>query len=639
MTPTRARRSLGFTIKQVVFGLIGATAVVFAGGVEALRRIDDHYAQVADRLERFHHDAGAMMTAMLNQEVGMRAYLATGDRPFLDPLLLGERQEQALLASLRSGGEAITDPALPVAVERVSTLIARWHHEVADPQLRDRRAGALEDLPGKLQIGKQVFDAFRVEHGRMMAAIEVRASDAREARDALVSRVVAAMLGLAALVWGLAAIVTLRVVGGIVRPLVELVRRAERSEGFVAPAESEAIHEVHALGTALHQLDAQIERREAELARAHDDALALTRFGEFVQQLSHEDEMHKALERVCRSLVAPSEVSILVRNASKNRLAIARSTAPAPSRRRLPILDDPMKCRAVRTMREVRENSDSPTACDCVLGVPVQGSMLCLPLLAAGELIGVVNLQSARPDYFDDLRMRTLHSYLGFAGGAVGALHLLAATRELALRDPLTGAHNRAFLSEYLPKTIAVAKRHRAQVAVLMADLDHFKRINDEHGHPVGDQAIVAFARCALQQIRASDVLVRYGGEEFAIVLSDVTTDSARSTAERIRIAVEGLRLIANAIDHGQIVQVSIGVALFPDHGDDPQGLIAVADAALYAAKQRGRNQVVVADVVPGRASDVGDRVNGSGAIAVRGSSDDMGEVPSLPRPRRRVLD
>jgi diguanylate cyclase (GGDEF)-like protein len=248
--------------------------------------------------------------------------------------------------------------------------------------------------------------------------------------------------------------------------------------------------------------------------------------------------------------------------------------------------------------------------------------MLCVPMMAAGELVGVVNLHAGQPDYYDDGRTRALHGYIGFAGGALASLQLLAATRERALRDSLTGAHNRAFLSEYLPKTIAGAKRHQSQLAVLMTDLDHFKRINDEYGHPVGDQAIVAFARCVQQQIRASDVLVRYGGEEFAIVLVDVTLDSARSTADRIRRAVEAVRLSANGLDLGPIIRVSIGIAMSPDHGEELAPLVAMADQALYTAKQLGRNRVVVADIGP-REPAPAEQAVGSGVIAVPpGASD-----------------
>ena len=611
MTAPAPRRSLGFAIKVVVFGLIGATAVVFAAGIISLRLVTAHYAQVAARMHDFQYEANGLLTSMLNQEVGLRAYIATGETPFLEPLDLGERQEKAHEIALRDGADTIADPTLSPALDRVLAVIDRWHREITSPQIHDRGDGPLADLSRRMQAGKVVFDTLRTDHAHLVDAIEAAAAVHEATRARLVTSVVIGMIVLAIAIWALAAIVTLRVVQRITRPLLELAQHAELSDGFTAPSPRESIHEVFALATALHRLDTEVRGREAELGLAHDDALALARFGEFVQQLQHEDELHKGLARVCKALAGPSQINILVRNASKNRLAIAHSTAQHEPRLRLPILAEPMKCRAVRTMRDVRANSDAPTVCDCALGVPARGSMLCVPMLAAGELVGVLNLQSDRGDDFDEQRARVLHGYIGFASGALSSLQLLAATRERALRDSLTGAHNRAFLSEYLPKTIATAKRHRSQVAVLMADLDHFKRINDEYGHPIGDQAIIAFARCVQDQIRATDVLVRYGGEEFAIVLADVTLDGAAATAERIRSAVEAVRLSANGVEIGSIVRVSIGVAMFPEHGEELQRLVGVADAALYTAKQQGRNRVVMADasdVSTAVALDAGDR-------------------------------
>ncbi|HEX3763543.1 MAG TPA: diguanylate cyclase [Kofleriaceae bacterium] len=592
LTPPR-RRSLGFTIKRVVFGLIVATAIVSATGIEALRRVNAHFTAYAERSHALEREAVGLLTAMLNQEAGLRGYLATGERAFLEPLELGEDQEHEHLRALQIAADTHVYGGL---VPALAHAITRWHRDIAEPQIRDRATGPIVDLAGKLRAGKQVFDELRGAHAHLLAAIETGAAAARAAQASDIEWIHVALVALTTLIAVLGVLATSYVVRRITRPLVELVRRAEHSDGFPPPSERDAIHEVHALATSLHRLDVAVRRREDELAHAHDEALALARFGEFAQQASTVDELHGGLERVCRSLVAPSKLTILVRNASRNRLDIAHSTAPLDPAPRHPILTEPMRCRAVRTMREVRANSDSPTACSCTLGVPERGSMLCVPMLAAGELIGVVNLQSDARDHFDAARARALHGYIGFAGGTISSLQLIAATRERALRDSLTGAHNRAFLAEYLPKTLATATRRGSQVAVLMADLDHFKRINDEHGHPVGDQAIQAFARCVQQQIRASDALVRYGGEEFAILLSEVTHDGAIATAERIRQAIAGLRLVANNVDLGPILRVSVGAALFPDHGRDLQTLVAVADAALYRAKQQGRNRVVVAE-------------------------------------------
>jgi diguanylate cyclase (GGDEF)-like protein len=187
---------------------------------------------------------------------------------------------------------------------------------------------------------------------------------------------------------------------------------------------------------------------------------------------------------------------------------------------------------------------------------------------------------------------------------ALGALVLTAglADRMLALRrerdrtrleverDALTGADNRHGLTRRLRYVFDQARAEARPLALLFLDLDRFKRVNDEHGHALGDQALRAVVAHAREELRGADVLGRYGGEEFVAVLPGATLAQARAVAERIRANVE--RGCA-AID-GRVVRltVSIGVveARWPD--DTPERLLARADAAMYAAKRAGRNRV-----------------------------------------------
>jgi diguanylate cyclase (GGDEF)-like protein len=149
--------------------------------------------------------------------------------------------------------------------------------------------------------------------------------------------------------------------------------------------------------------------------------------------------------------------------------------------------------------------------------------------------------------------------------------------------------------SRRLDKQLALARRRKVSLATLVLDLDHFKRLNDTHGHLVGDRALAAFAACLHGQVRNGDAVVRYGGEEFVVVLVDTPLAAAAQVAERIRAAVEAIVVASPGQIHGQILRASVGVAAYPDHGDDPAGLLAAADRAVYAAKREGRNRVVVA--------------------------------------------
>lgn len=164
------------------------------------------------------------------------------------------------------------------------------------------------------------------------------------------------------------------------------------------------------------------------------------------------------------------------------------------------------------------------------------------------------------------------------------------------ITDPLTNLFNRRFLQEYLPREVAKAKRVAGSFAVLMIDLDFFKRINDIFGHEAGDIVLKNVAILLKNSIRESDVACRYGGEEFVLVLSEVSTDGAGKKAEGIRKAVMDLALAIRQKSLGR-VSTSIGVAVYPDHGVDMDSLLRAADEALYEAKENGRNCVVMSEV------------------------------------------
>lgn len=172
------------------------------------------------------------------------------------------------------------------------------------------------------------------------------------------------------------------------------------------------------------------------------------------------------------------------------------------------------------------------------------------------------------------------------------------ALQQLAIRDPLTGAYNRREMERQLAEELARSARYRRPLSVLMLDVDHFKAVNDTHGHQVGDEVLRSLASRLRQAVRRADVVARYGGEEFLVILPETTLPQALGLAERIRFDVAQHTM---ALIHGEALRitVSIGVAAFPDHGADADSLCRSADAALYAAKQSGRNRVEAARAEP----------------------------------------
>lgn len=162
---------------------------------------------------------------------------------------------------------------------------------------------------------------------------------------------------------------------------------------------------------------------------------------------------------------------------------------------------------------------------------------------------------------------------------------------ELSVRDGLTGLYNRRELEKRLHEEVQRARRYRRPLSVIMLDIDHFKNVNDRHGHQAGDEVLITVADLIQLNVRPVDMVCRYGGEELAVILPETDEQGTHMVAERIRGTVEDS---ITATPQGDMVHVtvSIGFATFPRHGDTAAGLIHAADQALYAAKQEGRNLV-----------------------------------------------
>ncbi len=170
--------------------------------------------------------------------------------------------------------------------------------------------------------------------------------------------------------------------------------------------------------------------------------------------------------------------------------------------------------------------------------------------------------------------------------------------RNLSVRDPLTGLFNRRYMQETLAQEQHRATRNKTQLAVIMIDIDHFKQFNDKFGHDGGDAVLRALGGFLKNHVRRSDIVCRFGGEEFALILSPSTTEGALSRAEKIRAAIGRLKVHHANQDLGAIT-LSFGVAIFPDNAGDSASLIKAADVALYQAKHQGRNRVVASQELP----------------------------------------
>ena len=218
----------------------------------------------------------------------------------------------------------------------------------------------------------------------------------------------------------------------------------------------------------------------------------------------------------------------------------------------------------------------------------------CLPMMAQGEILGVLHLRTDLPGPLDASR-RKLASALGEQVAlSLANIRLKETLHRQAIHDPLTGLYNRRYLEDTLERELRRAVRKGSPVGILMLDLDHFKEYNDTHGHAAGDALLRAFGAHVLGNIRGEDFACRYGGEEFAIILPDVGLEKAVQRAEEIRQEARAIRVESGGL-RLEAATVSIGVATLPTHGTTPEAVLRAADAALYVAKAEGRDRVKAA--------------------------------------------
>ncbi len=235
-----------------------------------------------------------------------------------------------------------------------------------------------------------------------------------------------------------------------------------------------------------------------------------------------------------------------------------------------------------------------------------------LPLKRGNEIIGIQLLVSTNVNQFNDINSLALLTRLS-AMVSISIENCINRQRilEQGYQDGLTNAYNRRYLNDRLKHEVARCLRKKTDLVCLFIDIDFFKKINDNYGHPVGDAVLIKLVALMKEQVRAGDIVARYGGEEFTIILPDTSIPLAHEIAERIRLKVENQTLIIN--DETINITISIGIASLnqvrtetKSHDSDAlpiteqyldKLLIGKADEALYQAKQAGRNQVVIKEM------------------------------------------
>ncbi|HEX5301052.1 MAG TPA: GGDEF domain-containing protein [Streptosporangiaceae bacterium] len=338
-----------------------------------------------------------------------------------------------------------------------------------------------------------------------------------------------------------------------------------------------------------------IRHIRASLEPSQDQA----EFADTLQIAGDEDEAHGLLQRHLERTLPATSAVVLNRNDSAGRL---EAVTPLPAGSPLPATlrgAEPRSCLAVRSGRAHRENDGRGALLSCPVCAPVPGTSCCVPLTVGGEVIGSVLL--SRPEPYSEAEEQRIRESVGQAAPVLANLRNLAVAEIRAATDGLTGLSSKRAVTDALKRTFAQAATTQAPLSLLLLDLDHFKQVNDQRGHQVGDQVLANVGATLRNVLRARDFAGRNGGEEFAVLLPDTSITEALEIAERIRVAVAEISLPGSDVS----VTASVGVAVFPDHASTPDRLERLADAALYLAKRQGRNRVELADPAPAPAVPV----------------------------------
>jgi diguanylate cyclase (GGDEF)-like protein len=357
-------------------------------------------------------------------------------------------------------------------------------------------------------------------------------------------------------------------------------------------------------------LESRERRIKEALQRTHrqlKSALADLEKSSLVSEMAHVlhsamgvDELYEIVERFAPRLFPGHPGALFVVDRSGNMIEVMAAWGNKATRKSIFSPDD---CWALRQRRPyLVSRPDSELICRHAVRNGHQGQ-ICVPMMAQSQMLGFLHLQSAirqaSGEVFTPSELRLVHSVAEEIALPLASVRLRDVLRHWAFRDSLTELYNRRFFQESLDLELLRAARKRRPVALVMLDVDRFKQVNDANGHGAGDALLQAVSRLLQSKVRKSDVLCRFGGDEFSIVMPETSMEDAARRANEWRSAIKLLKITWQ----GNVFQgltVSMGIASYPDCITS-EALLQEADAALYAAKASGRDQVKTCRLVPQR--------------------------------------
>lgn len=383
---------------------------------------------------------------------------------------------------------------------------------------------------------------------------------------------------------------------GVINPLVTLVKLLENFSKLLSNIRSQNVNdnEQHAI---LHSAIANRPDEIGDVAHATMDLMNHMRsISEFRKKIEDDLSTDDVYFRLATIFSEELHIrSFVIYEVDKHQSMAPVYIQPQDLIEYLPDLTISSICRAKRTGAMVSSLSDSEICRVCLFSDCL--NHICIPMLAGGQVMGVVQLIapiSLHRSSTDNLNqtLEVAKNYIEEALPVIQAKRFARELEEMATKDQLTGLYNRRYLEISLQQIVAGIKRRGTRLGILMCDMDFFKQVNDSHGHDAGDIVLTKLSAILLESVRDADLVIRFGGEEFLILLLDIDEGQTFKIGEKIRAAVEGFtfQLPGNDIQK----TLSIGTAEFPCAGTNGiWEVIKQADIALYKAKDSGRNQVV----------------------------------------------
>ncbi len=327
--------------------------------------------------------------------------------------------------------------------------------------------------------------------------------------------------------------------------------------------------------------------------RAHTIAL-LHELSELLHASETLDEAAAVVANIAQALLAQTAGALYYRSdPDRPDLAAVAHWGVEPDEAALP----PELCRAAQQRHVHYVPAQGPRA-PCPHQRAPRADTLCVPLMHRDTVVGLLHLvDGGGAGLGTAARQQLAATVADQAALAMANIQLRDELRRQALHDPLTGLYNRRYLEAIFPRELERVANAGLPLSVVMADIDHFKRINDSLGHAAGDRVLKAVGAALRAQVRGGDVVCRVGGEEFVVLLPGADQEVAAARAEQLRAAVGALTISNPPLPQ---VTISLGLSSFPRHGGTPADLLAAADTALYRAKASGRNRVAVGESGPG---------------------------------------